>query len=319
MNFSEGRTQKAKNIDTEIARVKKNQSRRLKSVGEGSDTLDNQLKQLTATRQTLPPVQNAEDYTFPVENGRTFHPTAGMSGIYNDDTDVAFWAGSDLTGAIWTAMNPFIFNPPQGQTIAPFVVTHGGTVIANQAIIRGNIYAEDGVFSGTVFASDGEFNGKITSNKDGNRIIIDPNTRSLSLYRGSDVISSLGFTVTEPFEGVTIIASALTQETSYSSGNFQFYDESSISDTGLKCERNIDRAGLKKLFKVACKPNAITIGKYDVNNPDSQLVGLNVDILENIDGENEKLTISLLGLPTDNIGLRTGQIWNDNGTLKIVS
>lgn len=217
MNFSERRRLKAKNIDADIARIKKNQARRIKSVGETSDTLDTQLKQLSATRQTLPPIQNAEDYTFPVENGCSFLPTAGMSGIYNDDDDVAFWAGSDLTGAIWTAMNPFQLNPPQGQTIAPFVVTHGGTIIANQAIIRGNIFATDGVFNGTVYAKDGKFtgevnatsgtfNGKVQTFSNGSRIVIDPDTNSMKMYNsGGQEIFSLDFTV-QNYNGVEHLA-----------------------------------------------------------------------------------------------------------------
>ena len=225
MNFSEIRRQKAKNIDAEITRIRKNQSRRLKSVGEVSNTLDSQIKELTALRQTLPVIQNTEDYTFPVENGRYFRPTAGMSGIYNDERDVAFWAGSDLSGAIWTAMNPFLFNPPQDQTVAPFVVTHGGIVIANQAIIRGNIYATDGVFNGTVYATDGKFtgevnatsgtfNGKITSNTEGNRIEINPIERSLTFtnHEGQRVIQQ-DFFINSGYSGGRIRINLVDQVT----------------------------------------------------------------------------------------------------------
>lgn len=118
--------------------------------------------------------------------------------------------------AIYTMMNPNEMNPPEGKNPAPFVVTHGGTVIANQAIIRGNIYATDGVFSGTVYAKDGKFtgdiysenayirgeihgtsgtfNGKVTSNANGNRIEIDPETRTIKMIdKFGSILVEMGF------------------------------------------------------------------------------------------------------------------------------
>lgn len=97
---------------------------------------------------------------------------AGISGIYNDDTDVAFWAGGTFEQAIATVQKLIGEENPtdeEWKSLAKFVATHGGDVF-----LRGYIYALGGVFRGTVYANDGEYNGmvkiaggKILLNKDG--------------------------------------------------------------------------------------------------------------------------------------------------------
>lgn len=89
-----------------------------------------------------------------------------------------------------------------------YVVTHGGTVVCNEAIVRGDVYARNGVFigkviaaegefhgsiysedahiRGTVYASAGEFNGKITSNHEGDRLVIDPADRSMKMINAAN-------------------------------------------------------------------------------------------------------------------------------------
>lgn len=97
---------------------------------------------------------------------------AGISGVYNEDTDVAMWAGGNYEQAIATVNKLVTGEQPtdeEWKSLAKFVVTHGGNVF-----IRGYIYALGGVFRGTIYARDGEFNGmvkiadgKILLNKDG--------------------------------------------------------------------------------------------------------------------------------------------------------
>ena len=88
----------------------------------------------------------------------------GMSGIYESDHDIAFWAGGTDEQAIETVMrysdNP-TYQPSQEElsSLANYVVTHGGRAILNDAIIRGTVYAQNGVFSGTVYADSGVFSG----------------------------------------------------------------------------------------------------------------------------------------------------------------
>ena len=75
----------------------------------------------------------------------------GMSGVYESDHDVAFWAGGNFNQAIETVMmyedNP-TFQPTEEQlaSMAKFVVTHGGKAILNDIILRGIIYAKGGSF-----------------------------------------------------------------------------------------------------------------------------------------------------------------------------
>lgn len=83
--------------------------------------------------------------------------TAGLSGTYNDDNSVAFFAGGDLEAAIYTAQT-YLANPAYQPTeeevaqMAKAVITHGGRAILNQAIVRGNIYADNGYFKGSLQA-----------------------------------------------------------------------------------------------------------------------------------------------------------------------
>ena len=85
--------------------------------------------------------------------------TAGLSGIYNDDDDVAFWGGGTLENAI-NAVQLFKNNPLYVPTeeelsnIANSVITHGGRAILNDVVARGTIYADKGVFRGDVSANN---------------------------------------------------------------------------------------------------------------------------------------------------------------------
>ena len=92
--------------------------------------------------------------------------TAGVSGNYEDDHDVAFWAGGDYNSAIKAATD-YLVNHDKGTwqptdaeiaAMAKLVLTHGGTAILNDAIVRGNIYADNGRFRGIVEALSGVFN-----------------------------------------------------------------------------------------------------------------------------------------------------------------
>jgi hypothetical protein len=97
------------------------------------------------------------------KNGKLQKVTAGVSGIYNDDDDVAFWAGGTLQQAILTVMrfrNDPNYQPTDEEwaNMANFVATHGGN-----AFFRGYIYALGGYFRGKVEIA----NGKILLNEDG--------------------------------------------------------------------------------------------------------------------------------------------------------
>lgn len=93
--------------------------------------------------------------------------TAGVSGVYNNDNDVAFWAGGTLEQAINTVTkyknNP-AYQPTEGEmaAMANYVATHGGRTILNDVILRGYIYALGGIFKGRVEIAG----GKIQLNED---------------------------------------------------------------------------------------------------------------------------------------------------------
>ena len=86
--------------------------------------------------------------------------TAGVSGIYEDDTDVSFWAGGSYEQAIATVAK-YVEDPTYQPTdedvalMAKAVITHGGRAILNDVILRGTIYAKSGSFGD--FAIDGLF------------------------------------------------------------------------------------------------------------------------------------------------------------------
>ena len=97
------------------------------------------------------------------KDGKMQKVTAGVSGIYNDDDDVAFWAVGKLEQAILTVMrfrNDPNYQPTDAEwaNMANFVATHGGDVF-----LRGYIYALGGYFRGKVEIA----NGKILLNEDG--------------------------------------------------------------------------------------------------------------------------------------------------------
>lgn len=116
------------------------------------------------------------------KNGKLQKVTAGVSGIYNDDDDVAFWAGGKLEQAILTVMrfrNDPNYQPTdeEWENMANFVATHGG-----DTFLRGYIYALGGKFRGVVEALGGFFRGKVETSVDGKRIVIDPDKNTLEMY-----------------------------------------------------------------------------------------------------------------------------------------
>jgi hypothetical protein len=116
------------------------------------------------------------------KDGKLQKVTAGVSGIYNDDDDVAFWAGGTLQQAILTVMkfrNAPDYQPTDTEwaNMANFVATHGG-----DTFLRGYIYALGGKFRGVVEALGGFFRGKVETSVDGKRIVIDPDKNTLEMY-----------------------------------------------------------------------------------------------------------------------------------------
>jgi hypothetical protein len=148
------------------------------------------------------------------KNGKLQKVTAGVSGIYNDDDDVAFWAGGKLEQAILTVMrfrNDPNYQPTDAEwaNMANFVATHGGDVF-----LRGYIYALGGYFRGEVNAESGIFknvkspNGNFKIDEDGNIWI-----KGEGEFSGTvNVISSNGYKI------------VISPEDEYSVPSIRMYD-----------------------------------------------------------------------------------------------
>lgn len=148
------------------------------------------------------------------KDGKLQKVTAGVSGIYNDDDDVAFWAGGKLEQAILTVMrfrNEPNYQPTDAEwaNMANFVATHGGDVF-----LRGYIYALGGKFRGEVNAESGIFknvkspNGNFKIDEDGNIWI-----KGEGEFSGTvNVISSNGYKI------------VISPEDEYSVPSIRMYD-----------------------------------------------------------------------------------------------
>lgn len=148
------------------------------------------------------------------KNGKLQKVTAGVSGIYNDDDDVAFWAGGKLEQAILTVMrfrNDPDYQPTdeEWENMANFVVAHGGDVF-----LRGYIYALGGKFRGEVNAESGVFknvkspNGNFKIDEEGNIWI-----KGEGEFSGTvNVISSNGYKI------------VISPEDEYSVPSIRMYD-----------------------------------------------------------------------------------------------
>ena len=143
--------------------------------------------------------------------------TAGVNGRLTDSDSVAFWGGGSLEKAIAT-VDMFRNNPSYSPTqeelalMANYVVTHGGRVIANDAIVRGTIYAEDGVFSGFI-------KKKATRLTDDNINVIAP-ANSGNRYRTVSIqtVGSIMYIETETAARITFELPILFKGVVYDSG-----------------------------------------------------------------------------------------------------
>lgn len=111
--------------------------------------------------------------------------TAGMNGVKQNDDDIAFWAGGTLEQAV-----NLVANPSATSDVATFAVTHGGKVIANQAIIKGTVYATEGTFNGIITSTD----------DDGNIITINANSSKIELKNKYGDVMGV-WTYYKPIEG----------------------------------------------------------------------------------------------------------------------
>lgn len=156
-------------------------------------------------------------------NNAAFRETGGMSGYFTDSNSPYAWAGGDFNLAVETASKyQTTTATPEGEI--PYVVTHGGKVVLNDAIVRGKIYATDGEFKGNISAMGGNI-GLLN-------ISVNP-------YDGEAQISSEDATVIGRYDSVTITNKAYHALSSYNDkeGQIRAPYQAQISGIGFKSSR----------------------------------------------------------------------------------
>ena len=265
---------------------------------------------------------------------------AGMSGIYNDDDDVAFWGGGTFEQAIKTVMkfkeNP-LYRPTdlEWQSLANFVVTHGGDLIlkgnvfADNGYFRGRLEAKEGFFHGDVYANSGIFknvkspNGSFTIDEEGNvkiigtfetsvagkRIVIDADSQSIVLYDelGRET-AKMNFydDVGESWTYGSVQLRRYQQDSSnVAMESFISASQVDVIDYIKKYESHY-RAGFMQATSIDGKNASMTISlhkQYESSQPNSEYSWLSI--------------IQSDCWPTSSENVGVGGIYSDNGTLKI--
>lgn len=125
--------------------------------------------------------------------------TAGMTGS-NSGSLVRIFAGSTY----------------ENRASAPFRVTESGEMYAIKAHIQGEVVATSGSFSGELKSATGTFTGGVVTNSDGNRIILDPDSRQMALVSSTgNVLSSWFFYDNSEYESAAISLKNIEGETLY--------------------------------------------------------------------------------------------------------
>lgn len=125
--------------------------------------------------------------------------TAGMTGS-NSGSLVRIFAGSTY----------------ENRASAPFRVTESGEMYAIKAHIQGEVVATSGSFSGELKSATGTFTGGVVTNSDGNRIMLDPDSRQMALVSSTgNVLSSWFFYDKSGYESAAISLKNIEGETLY--------------------------------------------------------------------------------------------------------
>lgn len=226
---------------------------------------------------------------------------AGINGIYNNDNDPAFWAGGSFEDAIRTVQK-FIDNPNYEPTeaewaeMANIVMTHGG----------------DGFFRGYIYALGGFFRGKIESNFNGNKIVIDPEDRSLKMFNSNGWLSlSMTFS---PSEAGSHNDAKINVYTYKANGEVLYNTQISPGGVSVLSQNEIEGVWITDM-------TSIYLGGLQVLGYQSD----GVDFTKNYEFSIHRNTItpgldmeiSTVGLPTTGDGLPAGMWYIENGFLKV--
>lgn len=278
------------------------------------------------------------------KDGKMQKVNAGMSGVYNDDDDVAFWGGGTLEQAILTATkfreNPrYIPEKEEWDKLANFVVTHGG-----QLSLKGNVFADNGYFRGDVYANSGYFNGEVNaesgvfknvrspngafvidedgnvditgliqSNSKGNRIIVNPQERSLSMFASTNTgdieVARISF---ESGSEIYDFGEMVLKQ--YNVGKDEFGNERPVQFREIKVNPS------QINMKIAGGPTMIISNeKVEVSRGDSNLI---VGLVPFYELSNQIVSgwrscLRSNSWPSSSDQLASGEVYVDNGILKV--
>lgn len=166
------------------------------------------------------------------KDGKIEQVTAGISGVCNDEDDVAFWSGGTLEQAIRTIS--FYTNNPKAtptkeelKLMANYVVTHGGKIILNNAII------------------DGFFRGSIETSVSGIKVVIDQKTHSISMFNSEDIkVGTIEFKeeylIVDSGAKVAVPNVWLSKQTKDLDGNSIIYEESLYTPSNIFIKSMVD-------------------------------------------------------------------------------
>ena len=216
------------------------------------------------------------------KNGKMEKVNAGMSGIYSDDDDVAFWGGGTYEQAIRTITkfkqdSHYMPTEAEWDSLANFVVSHGG----------------DAFYRGYIYALGGYFRGKIETSAGGKRIVIDPTLNTMRMYDGLEHL------VMEISYGLAGMGNNMARAIFYTydaAGNVA--TESMVTAGNVSIKNNVNNTA------VYVKPEAVDF--MDNKSGKGLTIGLGSDGI-NIGGNFWKNAQSAL----------TGQMYVEDGFVKI--
>ena len=194
--------------------------------------------------------------------------TAGVSGIRNDDNDVAFWGGGTYAQAISTVMK-YVEDPTYQPTdaevasMAKAVITHGGRAILNDIILRGTIYTKKGMLGNLSIT---EYGIEVKTEQSG-RVVIDPS--GIILYDSDgNPLGSLGYCGGSAISAIGRGGLVACPNDDYHAGVYASSDRAAFV-----CSKG-NFTGLRTVTKVIS-----TTGGTDVDNPRHWLTEMDYNVL----------------------------------------
>jgi len=232
-------------------------------------------------------------------NGVMEKVTSGINGIYNNDNDPAIWAGGTMEMAIRTVQK-FLENPNYQPTeeewadMANIVFTHGG----------------DGFFRGYVYALGGIFRGKVETSISGNRIVIDPEDKSLKMFNtAGKLVMAMEFN-----EHPMGFNAARINVFTYNNEGEVMYN-AQIMSTGVSLVYTSQNEEVLIVNRATVSPVEISLLGYTTDGIDYN-EQYKFEVKNNTIGDGS-LRIRTTGLPTSSSGLMSGEWYVAGGAIKV--